>query len=57
MVKDKKSTCKCPYCDTDIELKSSVICTVCDLKISRCPECGYPISENIEKCPNCGVKL
>jgi len=57
MGKNKKIKCKCPYCDADIEEKESPICKVCNIRITYCPECGYPVSNNIDKCPNCGVKL
>ncbi|MDD3776642.1 MAG: hypothetical protein PHN32_03445 [Actinomycetota bacterium] len=57
MDKDKQSSCKCPYCDAELKLKESPICQVCHIKILHCPECGYPVSNNIDKCPNCGVRL
>ena len=57
MDKDKQSSCKCPYCDAELKLKESPICQVCHIKILHCPECGYRVSNNIDKCPNCGVRL
>lgn len=48
---------KCPYCDAEIKDKDSDKCGFCKVKITLCSSCGYPVSNHIDKCPNCGKDL
>jgi hypothetical protein len=49
---DRTSGCNCPYCDAPL---CGDLCRPCDLKVSRCPECGEPVPKDTDNCPECGA--
>ncbi|MDD5623028.1 MAG: hypothetical protein PHQ09_07750 [Actinomycetota bacterium] len=53
----KKTACKCPYCDMELESAEVEYCNFCNFKVGHCPLCSYPVTDKMEKCPNCGAKL
>ncbi|HEY4662532.1 MAG TPA: hypothetical protein VIH07_02520 [Candidatus Humimicrobiaceae bacterium] len=53
----KKAACRCPYCDKELESVEVEYCTFCNFKVSHCSLCSYPVTDKMEKCPNCGTKL
>jgi hypothetical protein len=55
--KGKKSPCRCPYCDMELDGTEVEYCSFCNFKIGHCTVCSYPVTDEIKKCPNCGVKL
>ncbi len=55
--KGKKVACRCPYCDMELESVEVEYCTFCNFKVSHCSLCSYPVTDKMEKCPNCGAKL
>ena len=57
MAQEKNNPCKCPYCEAEIKDKDSDECSFCNVSISKCNACGYPVSSHIDTCPNCGNKL
>jgi len=57
-MEDKSSTCKCPYCDGEIECADlPVVCGPCSITIITCESCGGKAREGTENCPECGKKL
>jgi RNA polymerase subunit RPABC4/transcription elongation factor Spt4 len=54
---DKKGPCRCPYCDMKITDNEAEYCPFCNFKVIHCPSCSYPVSDKMEKCPNCGARL
>ncbi len=50
----KKSKCKCPYCDEELD-EESILCSACKIEIVYCNNCGKPVVSTMEKCPNCGI--
>jgi Double zinc ribbon len=51
----KAETCRCPFCDMEVELQEeSVLCVACKTVIVECVNCGAPVREDAESCPNCG---
>jgi hypothetical protein len=51
----KQGTCKCPYCDVDIEMEEEVVfCVPCKTVIVECVHCGEPVREGADVCPHCG---
>ena len=55
--KGRKASCRCPYCDMELESSEVEYCSFCNFKVSHCTECSYPVSDKMEKCPNCGAEL
>jgi len=55
--KGRKAACRCPYCDMELESVEVEYCTFCNFKVSHCSLCSYPVTDKMEKCPNCGAKL
>lgn len=53
----KKRTCRCPYCDMELANSEAEYCIFCNFKVSHCPQCSYPVTDKMKKCPNCGAKL
>ena len=53
---EKKSRCKCPYCDEEIE-EESILCSACKIEIVYCSNCGKPVVSTVGKCPNCGTSI
>ncbi len=53
----KKGSCRCPYCDMELDSKEIEFCSFCNFKVSHCPSCSYPVSDKMKKCPNCGANL
>ena len=60
-IKDKREPaegeahCWCPYCDSSVEEKDP-ICRVCGAELDFCHECGTPLPEGAEECPECGAR-
>jgi hypothetical protein len=52
MSRDKKTACRCPYCDGPAE-KESTICAPCSVTIEVCPDCGKPLPKGRKTCPEC----
>ena len=53
----KKTPIRCPYCDRELQDNEAEQCIFCRFKIDHCRICSYPVSDKMEKCPNCGTKL
>lgn len=49
----QRETCKCPYCDAEID-EPAAICVTCEMVIIECVHCGEPVRQGVEKCPHCG---
>ncbi|MBN2028059.1 MAG: hypothetical protein JW854_15020 [Actinobacteria bacterium] len=58
-MEEKKTVCKCPYCDADIEFieDMSPFCQPCSITIITCESCGGKAREGTENCPECGKPL
>ena len=52
-MEEKKTVCKCPYCDADIEFieDMSPFCEPCSITIIICENCGAKAREGAERCP------
>ncbi len=56
MTDKEKMPCKCPYCESELKDDTTDKCSFCNVEINFCSQCSYPVSDKVEKCPNCGAK-
>ena len=54
--KNNSKSCKCPFCDAELEIKDMPFCTACKLEVDFkiCKNCGKPIPAEVSICPECG---
>lgn len=54
--KNNSKSCKCPFCDAELEIKDMPFCTACKLEVDVkiCKDCGKPIPVEVSICPECG---
>jgi len=52
---EQKSKCKCPYCESELEMKcmEPAFCEPCGVKLKKCNKCGKTYSAKEPKCPEC----
>ena len=47
---------KCQKCNQPL-VAERIVVEKSERDIQKCPECGYPVSEDSSKCPNCGYPV
>ncbi len=54
--KNSSKSCKCPFCDAELEITDMPFCTACKLEVDVkvCKNCGKTIPMEISVCPECG---
>lgn len=56
-VKDTAGSCKCPYCDGEIECVDNPTCQPCGVSLRYCPKCEAVVAHEATSCPQCGGEL
>lgn len=54
---EKMGSCKCPYCEGEIECTESPFCQPCGVSLRYCGKCGAVVPRNASVCPDCGSEL
>ena len=51
---NKSNVCKCPFCESELEVQGLPYCKTCNVTIVICKNCGKPIPAESAICPECG---
>ena len=56
MTEQKKESCLCPFCDSEMTGDDLPGCQVCSVRIVNCPQCQKPLARDTMVCSHCGAK-
>ena len=48
------TTCRCPYCETEVMVVKHPFCNTCGLELRRCVSCLVVLPKDAKTCPECG---
>jgi predicted amidophosphoribosyltransferase len=55
MSRERKTACRCPFCETPLADEKS-FCKPCGATIRCCEKCGKPLPKDATACPSCGAR-